>query len=141
MHWATERLAGARGKIFWGGPISKIFQEKKFFGEQPLPPSPAVDNFLGKTFPDEDVAIAFQRLYLNFSDSDQISVLCPKKTNILPFARKYLTQKNYWGPTKNFQGPPGPGGPGQFTPLLPPSRRSCKVVQDVSPDGGVCCSL
>ena len=67
------------------------------------------------------VAIAFQGLYLNFSC--QISVLSPKKTDILSFARKYLTHKKDWGPTKNFQGPPAPRGPGQFPP--PPSRRPC----------------
>ena len=44
----------------------------------------------------------------------------PKKTNILPFARKYLTQKNDWGPTKNFRGPPEPRGPGKSPPPAPP---------------------
>jgi hypothetical protein len=73
-----REVGGGWGKFF-GGPYFKIFS-----GEQQF--------FRGKYFPDEYVAIAFQRLYLNFSY--QFSVLCPKKTNILPFARKYLTQKN-----------------------------------------------
>ena len=45
---AAEGLAGARGKIFLGAPISKFFPEKKFFGQEQPPPT--VDNFLGKKF-------------------------------------------------------------------------------------------
>jgi hypothetical protein len=43
-----------------------------------------------------------------------------QKTDILSFARKYLTNKKDWGPTKNFQGPPAPRGPGNPPPLPPP---------------------
>ena len=53
----------------------------------------------------------FQRLYLNFSY--KISVLCPKKpTNILPFARKYFTQKITGAQQKISRGPspPPPSG-------------------------------
>jgi hypothetical protein len=31
-----------------------------------------------------------------------------------------LPQNQDWGPTKNFQGPPAPRGPGQFPPPAPP---------------------
>ena len=54
----------------------------------------------------------------------------PKKTDILSFAQKYLTHKKDWGPTKNFQGPPAPRGPGQFPPPAP-SLRPC--LWDTSP--------
>jgi hypothetical protein len=90
---AAESLAGTRGKFFLGAPISNIFSHNNN-------PSPVYNSFRAKNFPDEYVVIAFQALYLNFSY--QISVLCPKKNNILPFAQKYFTQKNDWGPTKNF---------------------------------------
>jgi hypothetical protein len=108
-----REAGGGPGQIFFRGPYLKKFSGKNFFRRKP----PPVDNFLGnKNFPDEYVAITFQGLYLNFSC--QISVLSPKKTDILSFARKYLTHKKDWGPTKNFQGPPAPRGPGQFAPPL-----------------------
>jgi hypothetical protein len=75
---AAESLAGARGKFFLGAPIAKFFQEK-FFRTRRCNCFPA-------TLP--------QFFIPNFGT-------LPKKTNILPFARKYFTQKNDWGPTKN----------------------------------------
>ena len=60
---------------------------------------------------------AFQELISFFG---QISVLSAKKPDILSLARKYLTHKKDWGPTKKFPGPPAPQGPGAICPLCPP---------------------
>ena len=125
---AAESLAGTRGKFFLGAPISNIFPEKKFSHNNN--PSPVYNSFRAKNFPNEYVVIAFQALYLNFSY--QISVLCPKKPNILPFARKYFTQKNDWGPNKKFLGTPRTWGPGEMCPLpVPPPPPSAALYVTV----------
>jgi hypothetical protein len=94
---AAERLAGARGKFFFRGPYLKNFLRKNFFRKQPPPP---VDNFLGKkifrTSTLQLFASAFTSIFHN-----KFGYFAPQK-NILPFARKDLTQKNDWGPTKIF---------------------------------------
>jgi hypothetical protein len=73
---AAKSLAGARGKIFLGALISKIFPEKNFFRQQPSPPQ---------------TIIALQRLYLNFSY--QISLLCPKNKYLALCAEIFLPKK------------------------------------------------
>jgi hypothetical protein len=67
---------------FVGAPISNCFPEKKIFGEQP----PRRQLFREKwcnCFP-----APLPQFFIPY-----LGIL-PEKTNILPFARKYLTQKN-----------------------------------------------
>jgi hypothetical protein len=106
-----REVGGGPGQNFFlGAPISKFFSEENFFGQQTPPPPSPVDNILGKTF--------FRTSTLQLLSRDFISIFHTKfrylaqKTDILSFARKYLTHKNDWGPTKNFQGPPAPRDPG-----------------------------
>jgi hypothetical protein len=98
-----ERLAGAWGKFFFRGPYFKFFFRKKVFSEN----NPPVDNFLGQKF--------FQTSTLQLLSRDFIPIFHAKF--------RYLAQKTdilSWGPTKKFQGPPAPRGPGQFAPPVPP---------------------
>ena len=105
-----REVGGGPGKFFFQGPLYKKFSGKNFFRRTTSPPpSPRRQLFRSTIFPHEYIAIAFHGLYLNFPC--QISVFSPKKPDILSFARKYLTHKKDWGPTKNFQGPPAPRGP------------------------------
>ena len=113
---AAESLAGARGKIFLGAPISKFFPEKIFSDNNT--PFPVDNSFRAKHFPNEYVVIAFQALYLNFSY--QMSVLCQKKPNILPFAQKYFTQKNDWAQQKISRDPQNLGARENLPHPLPP---------------------
>jgi hypothetical protein len=107
FYQGRRELGGDPGQIFLGAYFKKIFLE-----QQPSPfPTPSL--------PDEYDVIAFQRLYLNFSY--QISLLCPKNPNILPFARKYFFQKNDWGPTKISRGPHSLGAGAICPPLGGPS--------------------
>jgi hypothetical protein len=106
----------AAERFFQGLLLKKIFR----WTTSP-PPHPSQQLFRSKNFPHEYVAIAFQGLYLNFPC--QISVFSPKNPDILSFARKYLTHKKDWGPTKHFQ------GPGAICPPCPPSRRPCLSIK------------
>jgi hypothetical protein len=102
LYRAAESLAGAWGKFFKGPLFQNFFRTT-------IPPSPRRQLFREKIFRPSTLP---QFFIPNFGT-------LPKKTNFLPFARKYFFQKNDWGPTKNFQGPPEPGGPGQFVPPPP----------------------
>ena len=93
---AAERLAGARGKFYSRGPYVKKNFRKNFF--RTTNPPPPVDNFLGQKSRDFISIFHAKFRYL------------AQKTDILSFARKYLTHKKDWSPTKKFQGPPAPRG-------------------------------
>ena len=103
---AAERLAGARGKFFLRGPSVYHLRGKKIFRTSTL-------HLLSRAF------ISF--FYAKFRHLAQ-------KTDILSFARKYLTHKKDWGPTKIFPGPPATRGPGQFAPPAPPPPLSAALV-------------
>jgi hypothetical protein len=109
---AAKRLAGAQGKFFFRGP-QKYFPGKFFVGFQKFFPKKfPVDNFLGKRF-FRTSTLQFFPAPLSQFFIPHLGIL-PKKSNILPFAQKYLTQKNYCGPTKIFW------GPGAICPPCPP---------------------
>ena len=114
---AAERLAGARGKFFFRGPYLVFFSGKFFFLRTSFPhhPPPSTSQLLSRDF----ISIFHAKFrYL------------AQKTDILSFARKYLTHKKDWGPTKNFQGLPAPRGPGQFASLPPPPLGGPGTSQD-----------
>ena len=102
-------LRGPGPEIFFRGPYFK-----NFFGQQ-QPSPPRRQLFWEKIFPDENVVIAIQRLYLK--SSYQISLICPPKTNILLFARKYFTKKMTGAQQNISRGPQNLG----TLPPLPPS--------------------
>ena len=89
-----RELGGGPGKIFLGAPFQKMFPEKFVFGQQQLPPPPRRQVIGEKVFPDENIVIAFQRLYLNFSY--KISVLC-QKTQISCPLRGNISPKKMTG--------------------------------------------
>ena len=120
---AAERLAGARGKLFLGDPISKFFPKKIFFGEQPTPPptSLPVDNFLGKK--------VFRTSTLQMLSRDFISIFHTKfrylaQKNLALCAEIFNPQTNDWGPTKISRGPQHLGARGN-PPPAPSYRRPC----------------
>jgi hypothetical protein len=91
-----REVGGGPGQILFQGPLcKKKFSGKKIFGQQTPPP---VDNFLGQKSRDFISIFHAKFRYL------------AQKTDILSFARKYLTHKKDWSPTKKFQGPPAPRG-------------------------------
>ena len=132
-HQGRRAVGGGPGPIFFRGPYLKKFSGKNFFRRTtspPPPPSPkkfrSVYHFRGKIF--------FRTSALQFLSRDFISLFYAKFpylaqiTDILSFARKYLTHKNHWGPTKFFWGPPAPPGPGQFPPPLPPLSAALRGI-------------
>ena len=97
---AADSLAGARGKICLRGPTPNFFSDNN----NP-PPGRVRCNCFPASLPQFSIP--------NFDT-------LPQKTNILPFARKYFTQKNYRGPTKNFLRPQNLGARGNMPPAPPP---------------------
>ena len=101
---------------FFRGPYFKIFLDNNN-----LPPRRQL--FWENNFPDVNVVIAIQRLYLK--SSYQISLICPPKTNILLFARKYFTKK-MTGAQQNISR--GPHNLGTLPPLPPFSAALIETI-------------
>jgi hypothetical protein len=110
---AAERLAGARGKFFLRGPYLK-----EIFFPVNNPPVAKKISVRGKKIFRTSTLQLLSRDFISFFYA-QFRYLS-QKTDSLSFARKYLTHKKDWGPTKKFRGPPAPRGPGQFPPPANP---------------------